>query len=570
MRRGVEIDAIVLKGLAKLRLIWVWATVVLSAISPWFLYAEPIDITPEQPQFRELPPASLNDARAFGQWLTSQPSDFATSVKSYSLPLTLVEAIGLALDDNLGLKTAYLSRVSQKLALAAAEDKFVPTLSIEGTAGLNNDDSDSKTTTKVNQTETVTRSDTRVDAKNATVGPVAQWLLPTGAMITMDWMLDIQKANTRSDGRSHQDSDGKSFNLAITQPLLKGAGFEVNTASIRLARISNASQIFSLKSTVENTIVSAITDYRVVIQSEQSVVIAMEALKSSRQNLSNNEALVAAGNLPRTDLVQYQTQIRQQEISLEQAQTALDNALRNLALTLGQSLDLAVEPVYTMDNDLDKIDISFDQALNVALMNRSDYQQALLAVESAKIGLMLAKNDLKWDLSLAAGYTISNNDSRITDRFTGVPVSRSTTDSQQESWSINLNLLVPLFDQQQRKRAVANARVALAQANWALLDTKRSIILVVRNVITTLDSLWEQLQLSRQALILSNKQYDIAEEKLRYGRASSFEVITRDNDLQSSKVQLLNSQIDYLNAITALDLALGTTLNTWNIDIKEY
>ena len=55
--------------------------------------------------------------------------------------------------------------------------------------------------------------------------------------------------------------------------------------------------------------------------------------------------------------------------------------------------------------------------------------------------------------------------------------------------------------------------------------------------------------------------------KLKSGLTTNFQVVTFQNDLRTSEINETDSIINYQNALTEFDQALGTTLKTWKIEL---
>ncbi|MGV6827529.1 MAG: TolC family protein [bacterium] len=491
--------------------------------------------------------------------------------------LTMVDSISLAISSNLGVKSAYQGRVSERLALETAESKFNPYVALDGKVSVEGGDTATTTFRSPISGDSVTLfDDTRERRKDSTwntsIGPKLVWDLPTGANLVLNLQLEADSKTLRDSSSSLENSDenayGANMNLAISQPLMKGAGTDINSASIEIARIQEKANVMRLRDTVENTVTETVLAYRALIQAEKAIQINQNALEKSMQNLENKRLQVSAGSLPREELVQYQTQIRQQQISLKQSEISHENAMRTLARVLGQPLSSQIETSSMIEKNRD-MSVGFDQALAVALSNRSDYQNALLTVENARIAVELAENNLLWDLNLVGGVHASVDDTRNNAFYVGSDVVRSTTRDDNLSWNIGLNIVIPLYDSDQDQRAAAIAQNALLEAELAVENIRQSVALDVRNAITALDGAWDQLELSKELLELSQHQFEVEQEKLKYGRSSSFNVISMQNDYESSKLRHLDTQIAHLNALTQLDKTLGTTLVTWNIDIGE-
>lgn len=79
---------------------------------------------------------------------------------------------------------------------------------------------------------------------------------------------------------------------------------------------------------------------------------------------------------------------------------------------------------------------------------------------------------------------------------------------------------------------------------------------------------FRQVGVAQQARQLSEQNLAIAQEKLKLGRGSIFEIVNLQTSLLSAKNAELNAVINYLNALTQLDRVLGSTLETWQVTIE--
>ena len=68
---------------------------------------------------------------------------------------------------------------------------------------------------------------------------------------------------------------------------------------------------------------------------------------------------------------------------------------------------------------------------------------------------------------------------------------------------------------------------------------------------------------------LSRRKLDIEREKLQAGRSSNFQVLSFESDLRNAESARLNALIAYLNTQAHLDQTLGTTLESWDIDLND-
>lgn len=163
-----------------------------------------------------------------------QPSSTTASISlnAETIELTLSDAIYLGLRDNRAIRSAYLDRIAQKFDLRVAEDRFTPKLVLSGgyLSSRNQDDR----------------------YRESTVTPTTTLLTPYGTRVSLGWTY----RHTQADQAGLSRNDGA--NISLIQPLLRGAGKDIATAPVRLARLSEQANRLNLKSTVSQTITQVI------------------------------------------------------------------------------------------------------------------------------------------------------------------------------------------------------------------------------------------------------------------------------------------------------------------------
>lgn len=224
--------------------------------------------------------------------------------------LTLGDAVYLGLRNNRGIRSAYLQRIAQKFDLRVSEDAFNPKLLLSG------------------QYRTTKGSDD--SARNASLSPTASLLGEYGTRLSMAWTQQLNNADVAGRYRS----DG--LDLAIVQPLMRGAGWDVTTAPLRLSRISEQINRLNLKASVSQTISDIITAYREMLRSQEQLVITQEALKRARALLEVNKALIASGRMAEFEIVQTEADIATQELGVEEARNKVDVNRLSLLRLLAQ------------------------------------------------------------------------------------------------------------------------------------------------------------------------------------------------------------------------------------------
>ena len=442
------------------------------------------------------PPAALG-----GQHAVSLPFD---------LYVTLAESISLAIQNNRDLINARLDRAIQKFALTVAEDEFVPDATIKPSA----------------------RFDSTEDWEGgAEVISEVTLRVPTGGQFAVSW------------------NDKTLSTIGFTQPLLKGGGVTVNTASLKTARLQEEVNILALRAAVSNTVDSVIAAYRSLIQAERRLDIHTRSLQRARDLLATNQVLIQAGRMAERDIIQSEADVANRELSLIEARDDLDAAQLALLGILDIDSRARVQPTEELVVNPAELDVA--RSMESALQHRTDHLQALLQIEMAEMELLVAKNHRLWDLS--ATYSKNVGD-------TG-----DTGDSQ----TVRLELNIPFGDLSPKQRYM-RADIALKQSRNRLAELRQTIHIEVRDAVRRVDVRFRQIELARRTRELSERKLEVEKEKLNLGLTSNFRVVAFEDDLVRAQDNEVQTAIAYLNALTGLDRTLGTTLETWQIDIERF
>lgn len=450
-----------------------------------------------------------------------------------SVPMTLPEAVFLAIRNNRSIRSQYLQRVADRFSLRVAEARFDPQYNIGASVNRTRLSGVTTTTTLLNPTATV--------------------LLPTGAQFTFGWQ------GSQSNIRNQRPSAIGQATFQVIQPLLAGAGIDYNMAPTRIARLQEIGSKLQLKALVIDQISQTILAYRALLQAQEQLRISDEALRRARELASVNQALVAAGRLAQVELIQAETSIAQQELALVGARNAHQQArlalLTLLAVNQSQQVWAVERPA------ADSARVAMERALNAAADNQPDYLRSILAIEVSRINLDVARNQRLWDLSLVAGSAAGSQTADIARTLEQLSSARN-------DFNIGLRLNIPL-GQIAREQPEVQATVALRQAEIARDTARDRLRQQVEDTVRNIEALRRQAELARRARELAGQQLETELVKLQAGRSSNFQVVSFQGSLQAAESVELSAVIAYANSLTQLDQVLGTTLDTWRISLND-
>ncbi|WP_434524801.1 TolC family protein [Photorhabdus asymbiotica] len=438
--------------------------------------------------------------------------------------LSLSDAIWLGLRNNYAIRSVYLDRIAQKFDLRVAEDRFTPKLQLSGryVVGKNQDS----------------------DFRKTNLSPNATLLTPLGTRFTLSWTRENNKL-----GVNNFHNDGAS--ITVIQPLLRGAGTDVNNAPILLAKLQEQTNRLNLKATISGSITQIILAYHALLRAQKQQSLSVASLKRMQKLVAINKELIDAGRMAQTDIVQTQADLAMQELSAKEA----ENNVHATKLALLKLLALNLKtPIYATDTlNGTHVSLNIEQSFTKAQAQQPGYLIQLLSAKVADIQLLQAKNNRLWDLSLVGGasqYRSSSSETRNWENYVGI------------------QLDIPIGDMTQKQTEV-QARVNVQKQALHLEEAKINLEQTVINAVRDTESRWQEYQLAIKASSLSQKKLEIEQEKLQAGRSSNFQVLSFETDLRNAENALLNTLIQYLNSQAELDQILGTTLESWEITLND-
>ena len=455
--------------------------------------------------------------------------------------LTLADCVILALKNNIDLKNTFLNRITQRYSVKVAENKFRP----QGNIAL---------TTK--RSSTYPDIDTgRTTGSNQIANTSVTLNVPTGGNFALAWNNQATKSDV-----AEVYGYNPSWTLSYTQPLLKNAGKEVATADLVIARINEEGNVLDLKDAIINTITNVSTQYRDYVRALRQLEIDEKSMETTKKTHEFNKAMVAAGRMAESELLQSEAGIASQNITIVQDKNTIDNARLALLQTLNLDSQTRFEPVEETETAIKPP--AFQEAMEIARKNRSDYLKQLQNLETAKLRYNVAKNGLLWDLSVTAGAGSSTTNPRFGAAYS------SAGSLGKSDWNVGALLTIPL-NTTDLTNTYLNAKVAYDTQKNNLVKLEKSVESDILNAIRNVEMQYQQLKLAKYNSDLEQKKFDAENEKMKVGRSSLFQLLSFQNSLVTANNTELSALISYLNALTTLDQKLGTTLKTWNIDVKK-
>lgn len=457
---------------------------------------------------------------------------------------------GSATESNVqtGLQTAFLNRESEVESLRVAENAFRPTWTV--TLASN-----------------ITRTHKRDGVHNSSVGlPMPGVALTqnfkTGGSMTFNW--DNTYGYTKESARPFDASASSTLSLAFKQPLLKGGGFTIGSLALTNAYLSEESNINNLKKTVIDVITDTIQKYRSYIQAIQKFEIDKNSIVRSRKDFERTQELVAAGTRAETDLVERRRDLANKEFNFQDQRDSVDKSRIAFLRVLNMDTSKNVVPAELTLVELDMKNLpTVIELLAIAFLNDPSYLNQLITYRKSELNYIKAKNDLLWQLDFDASITSNGPGSNSVGR-----TNEKKWDHRDRGLKAGLTLTIP-FNDRGRRKGIIDARIALRNAQISLNKKEQDMTASVKNNLRDIKKNIFQLKIARINTVLSAKRLDQKRIEVEAGESSSFELTGVENDLISTEKSELDTKINYMNSLAKMDQLLGTTLDTWSIDINR-
>jgi outer membrane protein len=455
------------------------------------------------------------------------------------IKVNIEEAILLSLENNRSLRVEQYSRPIQSTFEDQEEAVFDPVLTGRAEYGRQKSVFRSRAlSTPVDDTEN----------RAAAQAGVSKYF-PTGTGV------EVSVSGERTWSDLYSDQYASRLGFSVTQALLRGAGTEVNLATLQQARVATQISEYEFRGFAEALVAQVEETYWDYALARRQIEIFEESLKVAEQQLREIEEMISVGRLAETEITAAQAEIAVQQQGLigakGNAETARLRLLRLLNPSSSRMWDLEVK--LTEEPRLPEVVLDPVQLhVEIALRLRPEINQAKLGVKSNDLEIVKTKNGLlpKMDFFITLGKT------GYADSF-GSSVSNITDDYY--------NVLAGVAFQYPLRNRDADARYRRSmlrkdQGVEAVDNLEQLVELEVRTGYIEVTRSREQIIASSASRRLQEEKLRIETEKLRVGRSTAFLVSQAQRDFLTSQITEIIAVANYLKALVALYRLEGSLL----------
>ena len=520
-------------------------------------------------------------------------------------PLTLNEAIALALQNNNDIDGSRIDVQVAEYNLTAARGVYDPIFSSE--SFFESRVTPTSSTLGGAQNGSVKQTDATGAARFGGFSPVA------GGAYQLDFSSTRLTTNNQNVTLNPQFPTALTF--TYTQPLWRGLRIDQNRRNIEIAKKNLSltdSQFRQRAIEVISQVEQAYWDLAFALRNLQ---VQIEAVRQARVQLESNQRLVSKGVLAPIDIVAANTQVTTFEQSVYTAQetvTRAENTLKTLILP-DRSAALWSKPLTPVTPvNLEAPRVPLEQAVAAAINNRPELAQLQTGAEINQIDTRYFRDLTKPQIDLVGTYTAvglagsltaagsgtggsTGSNAALRTRvnelsvIAGLPPLETTTATggtvtpnlvggyaqslsnllQQDypTYRVGVRVSLPL----RNRTAEANLGRSLAEGTRIRnqrAQAEQIIEAEVRNATQSLRSAEARLAAAASSRSSAEQQYESEQRQFRAGTTTVYLVLQRQNELLAARGRELQAQTDLNKAIADFQRATGNTLQSNNVSVR--
>lgn len=471
----------------------------------------------------------------------------AFGARAAAAPLTLDDAIKLALENNPRIKVSAYSPQIARANVLTAYGTFDPTLNFR--RSYSETDSPGAVATPL------ARSLSRTDDYTLSLDGLTPW--------GMSYSLEATARNPRGTSNAFTDNYATFGGISIVQPLLRGFGFGATLANLRAAKASRHISDWQHKQTVIDVVTNVIVVYNNLQQARDNVRIARQGRDLAAQLLTDNEKKLRIGSTSEAEVTQARARVANLEGSILIAERQLHDVDNQFRALLGMSGFVPDGPPLEIVDLAPAPEIAIDAAADLkrAYDLRPDYQQERLGVSIDRINNTAAQNALLPRVDFVGSYGYSG-----LDRDFGTARAQ-VRDQDARAYSAGMVVRIPLTFADGRGRARA-ARLNLRQGEANLARIEQDIAVAVTAAAGQIETTKQRVAVARVAMELAQQALDNEQKRLNVGTSTTFLVSSAQGEFSNAQSNYARALADQRRALAAYERELGTTLATHRITVE--
>lgn len=419
--------------------------------------------------------------------------------------------------------------------------------------------------------------------------------IPGGGAFTLSFSNDRGASNSIFSFMNPQF--GSNFDVTVRQPLWRGFRKTQTERQLKIQNLDSRITDSEFKQKVSEIVQQVQNQYWELVFAIENHEIQRQSMELAIIHHRNNQKRVEVGVTAPIEVTSSRADVASREQEMIQGEVRIINAQNALKRTLANDPKASLWNLTLIPADrpgIKELQITLDQAIETALERRPELEQLRLRVEQNDVNREYLKKQGKPSVDLTANASWTGRAGQIfQDVFIdrdgdGVPETRagrapnpnnpffgSFGNAWQQvfgfdylNYGVFVDVQIPLrnrSNQAQLAEAAINERQLFSQ----LKNQQQMIIVDVRNAFEGISTQKKRLDAARMARQLSEEQLQGETKRYEFGFSTNFEVLRYQRDLAAAQVQELRALLDYQQALTSLEKAMYTIIDSNDIALAK-
>ena len=475
--------------------------------------------------------------------------------------VTLKQVVNLALKNNLDIQIENFNPEINDTRIKFEKSKFDPFFA----STLNQRDSTVPTGSALVGSEAI-------ESKNFIYNFTWDHKLPTGTSYTLAF--DNTRVDTNQLFTSVNPRYDSSLFASITQPLMRGFGYDITQAPTKIAEANRLSSDHRLHQRVLDTALQVEQTYWDLVFYRGQRDVRQQSLASAQDLYENNKKQVEVGTMAPLEIVVAEAEVAAREQDIITTENLIGNTedrLRNLVSTEKQKDRWDVKFVPSEDPLVAPLSITTDEAVAKALANNPDLKALESDLQGRQLNTKYYADQTKPQVDFQASYGFSGLGGNLLTLDDSVfpPIVIGTLPGgygdaisslfDNKTWAVGFVVGLPI----RNRAAEANyvqADLQQQQTSKVLENTRQQLIFNVRTTMRNLQADLKRLDAARASRILQEKKLDAEKKKLAVGLSTNHVVLDYQDDLAQAQSEELFAKVDYQKNMSQLLRYMGENL----------
>lgn len=505
----------------------------------------------EIPPIMEIPGETIHEINVIELEEADETETVESKIPAQELSeitLSLEECRALALQNNLELRVELIEPTINKEGIKQAEAKFEPSFS--------GDSIYSKVDTPTSSSLTPSKSESLSNNLGVNMP------LRTGGTLSFD-LVDYYY---KSDLTYYDDPESYSTDLSvsISHPLLKNAGKNASTYSIRVAQYNSRAADLRTKIAAIRIIAAVDKAYWNLYASRRMLEVRNQQYDYATTTYEETKRFVEVGAKAKIEVIRTEKKMADAATTIITAENDVrqrERELKRMINKKGLGMETKTIIIPSSPPAPVRYDLNRESLIKYALENRMEMLELELQLAKDSMDIEYNRNQLLPDITLGYKYNINGlSTEKRGDSYDML------FDNDHNDHRVTLSMTMPLGN----KKAKSQLRQSIYERAQRLItkeDKEAEIKSDVLNQIDNLDAAWQSILASRQNTLLSDEQYRAEKRQYELGLVNSTELLKAQTELAEAQraeiAAITDYQIGLINLAYASGMLLGEAKIEW-------